>query len=86
MFLKKISLPESSRWLIYLVTGLVLAALSIFFLVMSIGYMLNALVATSLLTALIGFTLFSGSLYILKLSAYVYCMSRGKYSHEEERR
>ena len=59
--------------------------LSIIFLVMSIGYMQNALVATSLLTALIGFTLLSGSLYVLKLSAYIYSVTRGKESNEEKK-
>ena len=78
-------LSEETRWLIYLVAGLALMILAVILLIMSIGYMQSALVATSLLTALIGFTLLSGSLYILKISAYVYSASRGRESSGEKR-
>jgi len=42
------------------------------FFFMSVGYMERALISTSLLTAFIGFSLLSSSLYVLRLSAYVY--------------
>jgi len=74
---------ENIRWMIYLGLGLGVLILSIILLILSIGYMQNGLVATSLLSALIGFTLLSGSLYILKLSAYVYSVSK---TFEKERR
>lgn len=73
---------ETTRWLVYLVIGSSTLVLSIVFLIMSLGYMQSGLVATSLLSALIGFTLLSGSLYVLKLSAYVYSVSRERGREE----
>jgi len=65
------------RFLIYLVIGVILLSASILALLWSIGYMQAGFVATSLLSALIGFTLLSSSLYILRLSAYVYAVEKG---------
>ncbi|PUA33684.1 MAG: hypothetical protein B7O98_04530 [Zestosphaera tikiterensis] len=57
---------------LYLAIGLALLVLSMMFFFMSVGYMERALISTSLLTAFIGFSLLSSSLYVLRLSAYVY--------------
>jgi len=57
---------------LYLAVGLALLVLSMMFFFMSVGYMERALISTSLLTAFIGFSLLSSSLYVLRLSAYVY--------------
>ncbi|MCS7110853.1 MAG: hypothetical protein RMI45_00570 [Ignisphaera sp.] len=55
-----------------LTAGLALLAFSIYVLMWSISYMERAMVATSLLTGLVGFSLLSASLYLLRLAAYVY--------------
>ncbi len=68
---------EEVRWFIYLVLSLVLLVASCLFLLWSISYMERGFIATSLLSALIGFTLLSSSLYTLRLSAYVYSLSKG---------
>jgi hypothetical protein len=65
------------RWLVYLVISLVLLIASGLFLLWSISYMERGFIATSLLSALVGFTLLSSSLYALRLSAYVYSLSKG---------
>lgn len=65
------------KFAIYLGVGLFLVALSILLLLWSVGFMESGFVATSLLTALSGFTLLSGGLYVLRLSAYVYAVERG---------
>ena len=57
---------------IYLAISVTLIAMSIVFFLLSIGYMEKAMIATSLLSALIGFSLLSGGLYALRVSAYVY--------------
>lgn len=63
-------------YLVYLSLGVAMAILSVLFMVMSVGYMERAMVATSLVSMLIGFTLLSSSLYVLRLSSYVYAASR----------
>ncbi|MEM1611417.1 MAG: hypothetical protein QXQ57_07215 [Sulfolobales archaeon] len=60
------------RLYIYVAAGLTLLSLSIMFFIWSIGYMEHAFIATALLSALVGFSLLSASLYVLRLSAYVY--------------
>ncbi len=55
-----------------LIAGLTLLIFSIYVLLWSISYMERAMVATSLLAGLIGFSLLSASLYLLRLAAYVY--------------
>ena len=64
-------------YLIYLSLGLLLTSLAILFMVWSIGYMERAFIATSLITLLIGFTLLSSGLYLLRLSAYIYASEKG---------
>ncbi len=70
------------RWMIYLVVSLLLLVVAGLFLLWSVGYMERGFIATSLLSALIGFTLLSSSLYILRLSAYIYSLSRGVEGEE----
>ncbi len=60
------------RLYIYIAVGLALFMLSAMFFVWSVSYMERAMIATSLLSALIGFALLSGSLYMFRLSAYIY--------------
>jgi|YelNatPaOPRAMG01_1025707.scaffolds.fasta_scaffold05546_3 hypothetical protein len=63
-----------------LVVGLVVLALSIQVLLWSIAYMERAMVATSLMAGLVGFSLLSASLYILRLAAYAYGVEAGQPS------
>lgn len=63
--------------LIYLSLGLILVGLAIVFMLWAVGYMERAFIATSLITLLIGFTLLSSGLYILRLSAYIYASEKG---------
>jgi len=69
---------ETTRWLVYVILAIVMAGLGVLFLLYSLGYMERAMVGSSLLAALIGFTLLSGSLYALKISAYVYSLMRSR--------
>jgi len=69
---------DTTRWLVYVVLAIVMAGLGILFLLYSLGYMERAMVGSSLLSALIGFTLLSGSLYALKISAYIYSLARSR--------
>lgn len=85
MFLRRIRFSDTARWLIYVTIASAIMILSIVLLTISIGYMQSGLVATSLLTALIGFTLLSGSLYLYKISAYVYSVSRAREESSERR-
>lgn len=68
--------PETIRWLVYLGISIGFLIASLTFLNASISYMERGLVATSLISALAGFTLLSASLYSLRLSAYVYSISK----------
>ncbi|ADM27688.1 conserved hypothetical protein [Ignisphaera aggregans DSM 17230] len=67
---------------VYLSIGIVLIAIAILMLIWSIGYMERAMVGTSLLCTFIGFTLLSSSLYVLRLSAYVYALEKGSKGEE----
>jgi len=60
-----------------LVVGVALLAISVQLLLWSIAYMERAMVATSLLSALAGFSLLSASLYVLRLAAYAYGVEAG---------
>jgi len=60
------------KMVVYMAVGTALFALSILFFLWSVGFMQHAMVASSLLSALIGFSLLSGSLYMFRLSAYIY--------------
>ncbi len=68
----------SIKLYIYIAVGLALFVLSATFFVWSVSYMERAMIATSLLSALIGFSLLSGSLYMFRLSAYIYGVERGE--------
>lgn len=63
-------------YLIYLTLGIVLTVFSITFMMMSISYMERGMVATSLVSILVAFTLLSSGLYTLRLSSYVYAASK----------
>ncbi|MDM7275863.1 MAG: hypothetical protein P3X22_007120 [Thermoprotei archaeon] len=81
----RFKISETARWIIYIGLSIVLAVASILFILWSLGYMERGYVATSLLSALAGFTLLSASLYALRLSAYVYAMSKGESEGEKGR-
>jgi len=61
-----------------LVVGVALLAVSVQLLLWSVAYMERAMVATSLLSALAGFSLLSASLYVLRLAAYAYGVEAGE--------
>lgn len=63
----------------YLALSSALIALSVVFMIWSIAYMESAMVATSLLSALAGFTFLSGGLYALRLSAHVYALEKEEH-------
>ncbi|MEM0438841.1 MAG: hypothetical protein QXI22_00215 [Sulfolobales archaeon] len=75
---------DNVRWLIYITLAIVMAGFAIIFLIYSLGYMERAMVGSSLLSALIGFTLLSGSLYALKISAYIYSLMKSKEGESRE--
>jgi len=60
-----------------LVVGVALLVVSVQLLLWSIAYMEKAMVATSLLSALAGFSLLSAALYVLRLAAYAYGVEAG---------
>lgn len=64
---------------LYLAMASALIALSVIFMLWSIAYMESAMVATSLLSALAGFTFLSGGLYVLRLSAHVYALEKEEH-------
>lgn len=61
---------------ILLLLGIIVMLLSLYLLLLAIGYMERGYVGTSLLTLLVGFSLLSSSLYLLRLSTYVYATER----------
>ena len=65
-------LPRVRAFLPLLVVGLLVLALAVQVLLWSIAYMERAMVATALISGLVGFSLLSASLYILRLAAYAY--------------
>lgn len=62
---------------IYLGVSIALIVLATMFFMWSVGYLERAMIATGLLSALIGFSLLSGGLYALRVSAYVYGAEKG---------
>ncbi|MET1128797.1 MAG: hypothetical protein ABWW70_05725 [Thermoproteota archaeon] len=70
------------RWTVYLIISVLLMILAVQFILWSIGYMERGYVATSLLAALSGFTLLSGGIYALKISAYVYSQEASRTAGE----
>ncbi|RLG85025.1 MAG: hypothetical protein DRO39_06585 [Thermoprotei archaeon] len=62
---------------IYLGVSVALIVLATMFFMWSVGYLERAMIATGLLSALIGFSLLSGGLYALRVSAYVYGAEKG---------
>ncbi|MEM1668399.1 MAG: hypothetical protein QXO48_06140 [Desulfurococcaceae archaeon] len=71
---------KCSKWkpIAYLVIATTMLVFSVVFLLWSIGYMERGRVATSLIAALSGFTLLTGSLYVFRLSAYSYAVEKGE--------
>lgn len=65
------------RFWAFLGAGFALMVISAMMFFMAISYMEKAMVATSLLTAFIGFTTLSSSLYVLRLAAHVYGVEVG---------
>ncbi len=63
---------------LYIAIGIALFVASVMFFLWSVGFMQHAMVATSLLSALIGFSLLSASLYLFRLSAYVYGVEKSE--------
>jgi hypothetical protein len=70
------------KWTVYLIISVLLMILAVQFIFWSIGYMERGYVATSLLAALSGFTLLSGGVYALKISAYVYSQETARSAGE----
>uniref|UniRef100_A0A7C2BKM9 Uncharacterized protein n=1 Tax=Thermosphaera aggregans TaxID=54254 RepID=A0A7C2BKM9_9CREN len=69
---------KGRKALIYLAIATTLLALSILFLLWSISYMERSRIATSLVSALAGFSLLSAALYALRLSAYLYGVEKSE--------
>jgi len=72
----KTALSRRRLELVLLATGLGVLFFSLYMLLLAVGYMERGMVGTSLLTVLVGFTLLSSSLYLLRLSTYVYAVER----------
>ena len=62
---------------LYLGVSIALVVLAVIFFVWSVSYLERAMIATGLLSALIGFSLLSGGLYALSVSAYIYSAEKG---------
>jgi hypothetical protein len=71
-------MEKGRKALIYLAIATALLVLSILFLLWSISYMERGRIATSLVSALAGFSLLSAALYALRLSAYIYGVERSE--------
>jgi hypothetical protein len=71
-------MEKGRKALIYLAIATALLVLSILFLLWSISYMERGRIATSLVSALAGFSLLSAALYALRLSAYLYGVERSE--------
>lgn len=71
-------MEKGRKALIYLALATALLVLSILFLLWSISYMERGRIATSLVSALAGFSLLSAALYALRLSAYLYGVERSE--------
>jgi hypothetical protein len=72
----KTALSRRRLELIFLITGLGVLFFSLYMLLLAVGYMERGMVGSSLLTVLVGFTLLSSSLYLLRLSTYVHAVER----------
>ena len=72
----KTTLSRRRLELILLITGLGVLFFSLYMLLLAVGYMERGMVGSSLLTVLVGFTLLSSSLYLLRLSTYVHAVER----------
>ncbi|MCC6035052.1 MAG: hypothetical protein LM567_06140 [Desulfurococcaceae archaeon] len=72
----KTALSRRRLELILLITGLGVLFFSLYMLLLAVGYMERGMVGSSLLTVLVGFTLLSSSLYLLRLSTYVHAVER----------
>ncbi|MEM0378923.1 MAG: hypothetical protein QXP68_05450 [Thermosphaera sp.] len=72
------SVRKSNRALIFLLVSISLFIISTLFLLWSVSYMERSRIATSLVSALIGFSLLTAALYALRLSAYIYGVERGE--------
>ncbi len=70
--------PPKIKYYAYFAIAVAMFVASVIFLLWSVGYMEIGRVATSLMSALAGFTLLTGSLYMFRLSAYVYAAERGE--------
>ncbi len=68
---------DKAKELVYLGLGLVLLIVAYRFFTMSVDYMGRALVATSALSALIGFTSLVASLQLFRLSAIAKSLHEG---------
>lgn len=66
-----------AKFVAYLTVATFMLVLSAVFLLWSVGYMEQGRVATSLISALAGFTFLTGSLYMYRLSAYIYAAEKG---------
>lgn len=73
----KLRAPRVRGFLPLMIIGVVVLAIAIQVLVWSIAYMERAMVATALISGLVGFSLLSASLYILRLAAYAYGVEAG---------
>jgi hypothetical protein len=72
----KTALSRRRLEFILLITGLGVLFFSLYMLLLAVGYMERGMVGSSLLTVLVGFTLLSSSLYLLRLSTYVHAVER----------
>ncbi len=75
--MRKLRVPRVRGFVPLFALGVVVLAVAIQVLVWSIAYMERAMVATALISGLVGFSLLSASLYILRLAAYAYGVESG---------
>lgn len=73
----KLRKPRIRGFIPLLVIGVVVLLVAVQVLIWSIAYMERAMVATALISGLVGFSLLSASLYILRLAAYAYGVEAG---------
>ncbi|MEM2007505.1 MAG: hypothetical protein QXG17_03535 [Sulfolobales archaeon] len=73
----RLRVPKIRGFLPLLVLGIVVLVVATQVLIWSIAYMERAMVATALMSGLVGFSLLSASLYILRLAAYAYGVEAG---------
>lgn len=73
----KLRKPRIRGFLPLLAIGVATLVISVQVLIWSIAYMERAMVATALISGLVGFSLLSASLYILRLAAHAYGVEAG---------